>query len=590
MYFPGSGMDTPMARRHSRLATYHCSLSLIGYMLFCTSGTALAQQAGSPQGVSNDQALQSWQQGAPGEQTAQLVSQDDGSTRIEWHGSLAVDAYANTILNSNGSMNSPMVTGTFGKSVMFSDLRGISPTGDMSHFQLGMTNSNDRAVLSLYPRQINNVQVGRTGPGYLVAAGDVMPYYSSLSSMLAVRGANGQYQLGDVVLHGYAGVVSESWEALEGLIVRSQFLRDVRGAKVEYSLNQAMKLFATTQSGSDREGSVTHPGFALFAKPSRLRSHSLGFQFAEGAWQLSGESAASHFEQQGQEARSGRANVLDGSWRGSTVSLRAGFHEIDPRFATLSMMAMAGITETYVGGDWMADSWLTLGADRRNTKQTTLASFFAPQTTSDTDSSALRANINFGPDLPGWGLSLQSNDSRTTNAQTTRTRMRQDAASINYYSSTWMSSFGYSLGQMRNQAFPASDSNTESWNLGLGRSFSDANDAAPASWSVNINLNASLQQQHVLAGGGSRNVNYMLSVTGQREGWGQFALFLNNGQMSGNPLLPGLKARGAQLEASRPISASSNVKLYLRNNQRNVGDPISGATERVAGLQITHQF
>lgn len=568
------------------------------YPLVClfASGLVMAEQ---PKTVTNEQAAQSWQQNNLGGQSPQLVQQQDGTTRIEWKGGVSADWYNNGVTSANGTINTPLQSGTFYKGVAQGDLRGITPAGAVNYFQFGLTQTDDRSVLSLYPHQINNIQLGRSGQGYLLAMGDVAPNFSSLSSALGVRGIIGQKQIGDTTVYGYSGVLAESWEALDNLVVRNQFLRDVYGVKLEHSWHQSLKVYATGQTGSDREGSITNPTVAASALAAKLHDYSVGFQYAEGQFQLTGETAVGGFQQVTQQSHSGRASILDAGWRGQTVALRAGYHDIDPGFASLSTMAVAGVKEIYGGGDWMAASWITLGADVRNSKNSTLMLFqspgfnpvYIPTTISNTDSRALRANINFGPDLPGWSVGLQQNESKTRDSLSNISRNGQSSATLNYATPSWTSGLGYGLGKVRNEASPAMDSDTTSWQFMLGRSLNDADNTTPASWMFNVNLNAMLQdQQLLLTGTNLRNVNYSLTFAGQRVNWGSLNLVLTNGLTTRPTGQPDLKLRSSQLEAVHPFSPMSSAKIYLRDTQRNIGDPLLGADERVAGAQLIYTF
>jgi hypothetical protein len=565
-------------------------------LLLVVPGFAIAE---SPQTVTNDQAAQSWQQNNFGGQAPQLVQQEDGTTRIEWKGGVSADVYTNSVTTSNGTINTPLRNGTFYKGVVQSDLRGISSTGTVNYFQFGLTQTDDHSVLSLYPHQINNIQLGRSGQGYLLAMGDVAPNFSSLSSALGARGIIGQKQIGDTIVYGYGGVLAESWEALDDLVVRNQFVRDVYGVKLEHAWSQGLKVYATGQTGSDREGSITNHTLAATALAAKLHDYSVGFQYAEGQFQLTGETASGGFQQVTQESHSGRASILDAGWRGQTVSLRTGYHDIDPGFASLSTMAVAGVKEIYGGGDWMAASWITLGADVRNSKNSTLMFFqspgfnpvYIPTKISDTDSGALRANINFGPDLPGWSVGLQQNASKTRDLMSNVSRNGQSSATLNYATPAWTSGLGYGLGKVRNGASPAMDSDTTSWQFMLGRSLNNADTTTPASWMFNVNLNAALQdQQLLLAGTSSRNVNYSLTFAGQRVNWGGLNLVLTNGLTTRPTGQPDLKLRSSQLEAVHPFSPMSSAKIYLRDTQRNIGDPLLGADERVVGAQFIYTF
>jgi hypothetical protein len=560
------------------------------------SGLAVAEQ---PETVTNEQAAQSWQQNNLGGQTPQLVQQEDGTTKIEWKGGVSADVYTNSVTSSNGTINSPLRNGTFYKGMVQGDLRGINSAGSVNYLQFGLTQTDDRSVSSLYPHQINNIQLGRSSQSYLLAMGDVAPNFSSLSSALGARGIIGQKQIGDTTVYGYSGVVAESWEALDSLVVRKQFLRDVYGVKLEHTLTQGLKVYATGQTGSDREGSITNPSVAATALAAKLHDYSGGFQYAEGQFQLAGETASGGFQQVTQESHSGHASILDSGWRGQTVTIRAGYHDIDPGFASLSTMAVAGVKEIYGGGDWVVAPWITLGADLRNSKNSILMFFqspgfnpvYLPTKISDTDSGALRANINFGPELPGWGLGLQQNESKPRDPMSNVSRNGQSSATLNYATLTWTSGLGYSLGKVRNEASPAMDSDTTSWQFMLGRSLNNADNATPASWMFNVNLNAALQdQQFLVTGTNSRNVNYSLTFAGQRVNWGSLNLVLTNGLTTRPTGQPDLKLRSSQLEALHPFSAQSSAKIYLRDTQRNIGDPLLGADERVVGAQLIYTF
>lgn len=565
------------------LTLFRCKL-LYPLAFLAVSGIAMAEQM---EAVTNDHAAQSWQQDNLGGQAPLLVQQDDGSTRIEWSGGVTVDAYTNKVTTANGNMNTPLQSGTFYKGVIQSDLRGINPAGTVNYFQFGLTHTNDRSILSLYPRQINNIQLGRSGQGYLVAIGDIAPNFSSLSSALGARGFIGQKQIGDTTVSGYGGVVTESWEAFDNTVVRNQFLRDVYGVKLENSFTQNLKIYATGQAGTDRTGSITNPLLSAFALTEKLHASSMGFQYAEGQFQLAGETAVSGYQKDTQEGRSGRASILDAGWSGQAVALRAGYHDISPGFTSLSTMLVAGIKEAYTGADWTVAPWITLGADLRNSKNSTLAT---PSQTTDTDSGAVRANINFGPNLPGWSLGLQQDGSNTRDPWSSVSRNAQTSAALNYASPAWTAVLGHGLGKVRNDASSAMDSDVTSWQFMLGRSLSDAADASPASWLLNVNFNAALQDQRLLSGTGTRNVNYSLTFAGQRTGWGNLNLVLTEGSISRPDGQPDLKLRSAQLEGVHPFSQTNSAKIYLRDARSNIGDPLLGVDERVAGAQYTYSF
>jgi hypothetical protein len=95
-------------------------------------------------------------------------------------------------------------------------------------------------VLSQNRYQVNNLQLGRAGEGYMLALGDIAPNFSSLSSSLGARGLYGQRQFADMTVYGFTGMVAESWETLDNRIPRSQYLKDVHGIKLEKAFGSSL--------------------------------------------------------------------------------------------------------------------------------------------------------------------------------------------------------------------------------------------------------------------------------------------------------------------------------------------------------------
>jgi len=147
----------------------------------------------------------------------------------------------------------------------------------------------------------------------------------------------------------------------------------------------------------------------------------------------------------------------------------------------------------------------------------------------------------------------------------------------------------YGLAKVRSAGAPASDSDTESLQVMLGRMLSGTPAPnLPPDWTLNVNLSAGLQRQHLLMGTDTANTNYSLGFAGQRAAWGNLNLIFTGGQITQTTGLPSLRQRGLQFEASHPLSKQSAIKLYSRETRRNIGDPLSGATERVTGFQLSY--
>jgi hypothetical protein len=577
-----------MAKKKKDVLRHIAMPGLLGSLLLCQEQVH-AQSADAVQLAPNEQVMQTWSQGNPGAAAPALTRDEKGNTRLEWKASLTSDVYTNDIESAAGQLTSPLRTGTFFKNSFNSDLRSIGKDNTVDYFQLGMTNSNDLAVLSQNRYQVNNLQFGRTGEGYSLAFGDIAPNFSSLSSSLGARGLYGQRQFGEITASGFTGLVAESWEALDGHVPRSQYLKDVHGLKIEKAFGSSLRTYVTGQGFSEREptAATSQP---LLTPRGRSRSMSGGFQYQQDQFTLNGETANSQFEDGGASNRSGGASILDATWRGESLGLRGGYHDISSGFTSLSLGAQAGIREAYVGADWTAASWVTLSTDLRRSKNEVLASVFSPETHTDTDSASARANFTFGPEHPGWAFALQQAASRSLTSAGQSSRNRDFSSSLNYSTPAWNAGLVYGLGKVTSEASPTSDSLNDNWSINLSRIFSDAQADQPQTWNVNVTFSATAQKQRLVAGGQTGNTSYSLGLSGQRSGWGTFNFMLTGGETVQPLGGPNLRLIGFQLDAFYPFKDQNGIKFYLRNTRRNIDDPLLSASEKVAGLQLVYSF
>jgi hypothetical protein len=561
---------------------------LLGSLLLCQEH-AHAQQDGQVQLEPNDQVIRAWQQNNLGGSGPSLKREEDGSTRLEWKGGLTVDTYSNDIYSAGGNLNTPLRTGAFYKNTFNSDLRATHKDNVVDYFQLGATTSNDLSVLSQNRYQINNLQLGRAGEGYMLSLGDVTPNFSSLSSALGVRGLYGQRQFDDVTVYGFTGMVAESWETLGNKVPRSQYLKDVHGVKLEKAFGTSLKTYVTSQSSSEREP-TTVMAQPLATLRGKSRSFSGGFQYQAEQFTLSGETAGSRYEDDGSSDRPGRASIVDASWRGDGYGFRGGYHDISNGFTSLSLQAQPGVREAYAGVDWTVAPWIALATDVRRSRLTTLAFAGFDSTFVDSDSVAARANINFGADYPGWALAFQQAAARSLNSAAQASRNRDFSSTLNYSTPVWNAGVGFGRGKVTSEVSPASDSLNDNWAFNVGHTFSDAQGDLPQTWSVGVNLTAGAQTQRLLAGGQTSNTNYTFTLTGQRAGWGSVNLLVMSGRTTQLYGGPSLRLEGFQLEAVYAVNDKCSIKAYARNTRRNIDDPVLAAKESVAGLQLTVSF
>lgn len=556
--------------------------------LLLLSATSRAEEQAATENVTNDQVIQNWQQSNPGGPVPELVQGDDGTTQVKWSGSITPEVYANRVISKNGSVNTALSEGTFHKTTFHTEVQRTKSSGTSDSFQIDVLESDDRGVLRDKKVQLSQLRLVHTEERYSLVLGDIAPQFSSLSSSLAARGILGQRKIDESYsVTGFLGTVSESWEALAGAVKRNQFLRDSYGVKLERSMSTTTNAYVTAQAAADRRGSITNEDVAASAKASSLDSYSAGLQYNKEQWQLSGEFASGRGKL-GSDQQKGNAAIVDGRWSGERISTYGGYHAIDAGFTTLSAMAAPGVTEVYGGADWATASWLSLGGDLRNSKAFTLASDDA---VSSTDTRTVRVLSNLMTDH--WTLSAQNSQSVTSVPSSSQSTVEQSSVSLNYGQTKWSAGLTHNIGVFRYGAGSTTDSDTHDWQVSLGYRLSNNSEdsSLPFVWSWDATLSATLQDQDLKSGGDVENKLYGLSLSAQRQPWGRLGLMLSSGVMKqATAGASDLKTNSLQLEASRDFANYGSAKIYVRDTQRNIHDPVLESTERVVGAQYSYSF
>jgi hypothetical protein len=273
---------------------------------------------------------------------------------VEFTGAVTVDTYHQSTSSPSGNPTlSPLSSGTFSKGVVQGDLRSKSPGDWVNYVQATTTSTNDRSVQARYATQINNLQIGRTGPGFALNAGDVTAAFSQLSTNLGLRGALVSSELGAVTLSGVAGTVAESWEALtnraalDGAQPRTRYLRDVMGVKGDYRLNTDWNVFVTVQNYADRMASAN---LAAGTPAFEGQVLSTGLKYKRGALEVSAEAAhARKTDLLTQTQVSDNAWIVDGTYKFETVNLRFGLHNLGAQFASGTPVRTGSSTRNGLG-------------------------------------------------------------------------------------------------------------------------------------------------------------------------------------------------------------------------------------------------
>ncbi len=556
-------------------------------ILLAVSPPSLSEVLGEVLLAENEQVLQVWQQS--GVSAPELVRQDDGATLIQWKGGASLDAYHNS--TTGGSMVTPLASGSYHRLQLQGDLRAMHTNGDQNYLQFYATNTDDPAVLSHAPgTQIGTLQLGHSAADYQLAVGDVMADFSSLGSSTGLRGVLAQKQLGDALVSGMAGALANSWEQLAKHVDRTQYIRRVYGAKLDAPIGSASRVFVTAQSYSDDEGSLDGGNSVL--APASAHTTTAGFSYQQDRFALQGEAGFSRWQEEGRDVEDDHAFILDASWTFDTLGMTAGHHDIGEYYTSLSAQAGTGLRESYLNGNWMATGWLSLNSDLRHSENTlaTISTTGTPPATpsinsSETDSLATTANISFGPAYTGLSLMLNQSLSRGENSDGTDNRNTGYSGTLSYADQQWSASLGYQIASSQNSASSATDADTRSWQLSLGRNWSSATEMA-STWMLGLNLGLSRQMQELDAGGGPTTTGWQLSLNGQHDYWGMLSASYMHGSTSGQPGGGDLRQANWQIDASHTLGENNSVSLYLRNNTTSGSTTGADYKERVAGIQL----
>lgn len=534
---------------------------------------------------------------ASGGPAPQLVQDEEGATKIEWHGSATVDFYSRSA--SGGATLTPYSGGHYHRIGMQSDLRGTAPEGDVTWMQFALTQSDDPSLLLLGNSQINTLSAGRAGQGYRVAFGDVAVNHSSLGANLPLRGLLAQRYFGQTLVSASAGVIAESWEALADQGRRRMFLKNAYALKAETPFGQNLQAYATVQGYREDGDSVGANALALV--PSMGHSATAGLNWREGRYFLQAEGGLSRYGEKGLDGHRDRALIVDGGWQGDKLGLRLGHHDLGRYYASLSGLAGAGIRESYANASWQAARWMSLTGDvRRSENQMAAPPVPPPPATipptpvtpytpfvGKTEAANLRAQFTFA-DVPGLGLGLSVGESHGKSSGGGSNRNANQSANLTYMRPAWNASLGYLNGKQSN-SISGSDSRSDTWMASYGRNWSDATDVAPASWMLNATASGSFQRQHMENGTTSTLNMLNLVVSGERSSWGRLSAIL--GGSRGHDATGGeLRQHWYQLDAGRALGQRGGIRLYLRAMSSFQERAAIAYRDKTAGVQLSYAF
>jgi hypothetical protein len=541
----------------------------------------------------NQDVLDTWQ-----EVSGQAGTISDENGEIEWHGQVTQDVY-HVDVESNQPSNtlSGLDEGNFSTTRLQGDLRYNENDGDVSYIQGGFSQTNDEAQQSNYRGQITNIQLGRAGNGYQLAAGDVVADFSKIGSSLGLRGLYANKQMQAFNLAGYAGTIANSWESLfnrstiTGQPARTQYLRDVLGAKLSYAIDGNWSVFGTVQTYSDRESSVTDTlSDFLFSESAATGTAGIGYQDNKTQWSVELGSSKISYDLQGADDTSDNALLIDAAHAWDTISIQAGYHDLGSRYASLAQNILPGVRETYISGQWFMTSNLTYGGDVRNS-DSRVSNIFgqkSPLTSGYTVSNWVTYSL---PQLPGLTFNLQDTrnwveiKSLDSKSRTTSTDFTTSYANQYYSSSLTLTNL-----RERDSTSPSTNSTTDGVQLMLGRQLLLGELLILPKISGGVQVYGGYQQQRIANGtetsGGNQGVNMNIAS----EKLGQLQLSFTNRDTSQPNGGASLNTKSVYLDWAKVIKNVFSIKAYISNNYFNHGDKSKQVDEKIVGLQGDYQW
>jgi hypothetical protein len=329
--------------------------------------------------------------------------------------------------------------------------------------------------------------------------------------------------------------------------------------------------------------------------PADGTTTTLGFTFRQGKFSLSGEGGTSDWEEQGYADESDEAWILDAAWQGEQFGVQAGHHDLGLFYTSLSGDALSGISETYGNINWMATNWLSLNGDLRHTEneraeappglEPPVAVPYSPNAV-EAYSWSLGADVAI-MSIDGLSLQLSQSQSDGENDGGGKNDQQDSAANLQFSRRGWSTGIGYQHGDYENDAASASDSETDGWNVFVGREWAEA---VSGNWNVGTTIMYSDQRQELDSGERNTNQSYQLSLNGQHVRFGQFSAMWYDGHMRDPSSGQDLDQQGIRLEAGRALGKYGSLKFYYSRNDSFDDRADIAYMERTLGLQFLSAF
>ena len=542
--------------------------------------------------ASNQEVAQTWNRSTAADMGPTLQELDEGHFVLTKSGEVSLDTYALDVTAAASTTTTANRSGNYYRLGAQTDIRRTNEKEETDYFQASLTHSKDPAVLSRTQNQINNLQFGRARESYILSGGDVAPSFSSMSSSLAARGVLGQKAFGYFLGTAYFGVIADSWESLANSTPRSNFIRDAYGAKLEKDLFEGMNFYVTTQSAKDQRDSITDPSVIGLVNAAEVSTSTIGFDYKPtGNFQLSAEVAQSKKRIDTLDDQTGKAGIVDASYRIGEVTLQGGYHDIDGLFSSLSSRVSPGIRETYVGAGWKATSWLRLDGSKREARNFYPVIGFGSETNKFTKSDSLSMVLTPLKDL---SVTLQKSNSNAEDfVAAAISKNEQSGIGVKYtFFGKWICAAQASTEQVRNESSPTYNSDTEKNRFSVSRLFTgESAVVTEPTWQLDSRLELSSQHQKMISTGNTTSQqSASLAINSRLRNKVSIDASLTESGTARPSALSDLKTHAKELAVAKEFSDTAKGRLYYRNLVSNDGEFALKVEESLIGAQLSYGF
>jgi hypothetical protein len=512
----------------------------------------------------------------------QVTQTATGGSQLVWNTTLDLSAYRNT--QSGGLVLNPNIGGSLHRAIVGSDYRRVSEGDVTAWAQAQITQTND-ITTQRHPLLLNRVQIGYSQPGLVGAVGDLAVAHSTLGTMLPIRGAQMQKYLGPVYVSGAAGLFVEDWRSSYNKSVRTTYPREAYAVKAGTApgalafTGGSVDLYMTGQSFKDQVS--VSPLIVNPLNGAKGGSATVGAAFKYAKFALNVEAGKSRFDEEGAARLKDDAFMVDASYQGDPIALRAGFNDVGSSYSTLSMVS-PGTREAFGNVSWRVTPEFSTTLDARQSRYTPSGRTaiipppppaaklppdpFAPPIPAIvpppkviTDSQSGSLSLSWNPTaIQGFNSSLTVGRAKTEQVGVDSSTQSDNASlNVSYSRNGWTGSV--SVTEQRNDNFgvTTSEARTTAGTLNLSKSFTDSS--------------------------GQRSLNVMSTYMKQWQNNGAVSTHSESGAAVLQPAVKGWNDRVMLTLGFSWINVGTlNIAGYLGH----LKDPVSGAIGKQEGAQI----